>query len=503
MKLQTIPRLELSSALLLAHVYVAVSKSNPSSFEAYFWTDSMIVLYWLASIPSRWQMFVANRVSEVQHLTKKGQWSHVPGIDNPADLISRGATPEQLKNCSLWWSGSSWMLKDKSSWPTTIEVSRSQVDEALLEENVQSDQTVAAVVNIEEFNAIFTRTSSFHTLVNIVAWWIRFKDNTLQADRSKRRIGPLTHADREEAIRRLTLIAQRECFGQEIADLSRREEVKTTSRIVSLNPRLVDGIIRVGGRLENAPISANRKHPIIFDINHPLSLLILRHYHKQLLHAGQQLLIASVREIYWILSIRSLARRVIHDCVTCFRNKPSVQEQLMADLPAIRVTPAPPFLRVGVDYCGPFQVNYPIRKRVMVKYFAAIFVCLVTIAVHIEMVGDLTTMAFISALKRFTGRRGIPEVIMCDNATNFVGARRKLDELQQLFMTEQAQKAIVSTAADKGIEFRFIPPKVTEFRSPLGGCCKIDEAPFKKDNRFEDRNSRRIGDHFGANRSVP
>ncbi|XP_062542149.1 uncharacterized protein LOC134210140 [Armigeres subalbatus] len=72
-------------------------------------------------------------------------------------------------------------------------------------------------------------------------------------------------------------------------------------------------------------------------------------------------------------------------------------------------------------------------------------------------------MAFISTLKRFTGRRGIPEVIMCDNATNFVGARRKLDELQQLFMTEQAQKAIVSTAADKGIEFRFIPPKSPNF----------------------------------------
>ncbi|XP_062534631.1 uncharacterized protein LOC134203797 [Armigeres subalbatus] len=319
------------------------------------------------------------------------------------------------------------MLKDKSSWPTTIEVSRSQVDEALLEENVQSDQTVAAVVNIEEFSAIFTRTSSFHTLVNIVAWWIRFKDNTLQADRSKRRIGPLTHAERERATRSLTLIAQRECFVQDIADLSRREEVKTTSSIVLLNPRLVDGIIRVGDQLENAPISANRKHPIIFDNNHPLSLLIMRHYHKQLPQAtGQQLLIASVRERYWILSIRSLARRVIHDCVTCFRNKPSVQEQLMADLPAIRVTPAPPFLRVGVDYCGPFQVNYPFRKRVMVKYFAAIFVCLVTKAVHIEMVGDLTTMAFISALKRFTGRRGIPEVIMCDNATNFVGARRKL-----------------------------------------------------------------------------
>lgn len=135
----------------------------------------------------------------------------------------------------------------------------------------------------------------------------------------------------------------------------------------------------------------------------------------------------------------------------------------MADLPAERVTPAPPFLRVGVDYCGPFQINYPNRKRITVKHYAAIFVCLVTKAVHIEMVADLTTQGFLAALKRFVARRGKPALIMCDNGTNFVGARRQLDDLAALFRNQQSQHSIAVGAADIGIEFKFIPAKSPNF----------------------------------------
>lgn len=72
------------------------------SAQSYFHTDSMIVRYWLASNPSRYQMFVANRISEVQHLTKNGTWRHVAGTENPADALSRGVSPADLQQNSLW-----------------------------------------------------------------------------------------------------------------------------------------------------------------------------------------------------------------------------------------------------------------------------------------------------------------------------------------------------------------------------------------------------------------
>ncbi|GFX42829.1 integrase catalytic domain-containing protein [Trichonephila clavipes] len=65
-----------------------------------------------------------------------------------------------------------------------------------------------------------------------------------------------------------------------------------------------------------------------------------------------------------------------------------------------------------------------------------------TKAVHIEAVGDLTTDSFIAALRRFSARRGAPRHIYSDNGTNFVGARRKLDEIRKLWLSLPTNEAI-------------------------------------------------------------
>ncbi|XP_062703548.1 uncharacterized protein LOC134286002 [Aedes albopictus] len=455
----TIPRLELSSAVLLAHLYEKTSASLTISTQSYFHTDSMIVRYWLSSQPSRYQMFVANRISEVQHLTRTGTWRHVAGTENPADALSRGIPAAELKQDSLWWYGPSWLREDKDCWPKTQEVLLEDLEKSYLEEG----SVVASVATIPEPSEIFSLRSTLHRSVKLVAYLLRFKHNALRTRDNCRRTGPLTLKEREEALMQLVKLSQWECFARDIAELERHGEVRSTSRIRTLHPQWVEGVLRVGGRLENARISMDRKHPILLDKNHPLTSMIMRHYHYEHLHAGPQLLVASVRERFWSLSARSLARKIIHRCITCFRSKPTSQDQLMADLPAERVTPAPPFLRVGIDYCGPFVVRYPNRTKISVKHYAAIFVCLVTKAVHIEMVSDLTTQGFLAALKRFVARRGKPAMIMCDNGTNFVGARRELDELATLFKNQHSQQSIAGGAADIGIEFKFIPAKSPNF----------------------------------------
>lgn len=174
-------------------------------------------------------------------------------------------------------------------------------------------------------------------------------------------------------------------------------------------------------------------------------------------------MLSCIKERFWPLSGRNLARKVLHECVSCFRAKPRVYEQLMGDLPSERVSPAPAFLRVGIDYCGPFEVRHTKRKSTPTKCYLCLFVCLVVKAVHIEVVADLTTEAFIAALKRFVARRGKPELILCDNATNFVGARRELSELNRLFREEQFRGSVVTEAAKDAIEFKFIPAKSPNF----------------------------------------
>lgn len=135
----------------------------------------------------------------------------------------------------------------------------------------------------------------------------------------------------------------------------------------------------------------------------------------------------------------------------------------MGDLPAERVTPTYPFLSTGVDLCGPFYYRHVGRKSLPIKSYVAIFVCLVTKAVHVEHVADLSTNAFISALKRFVARRGRPAVIECDNAKNFVGASRELAELSKQFASQEHQHIVTSHCSEDGIWFKFIPPRSPNF----------------------------------------
>ena len=120
-----------------------------------------------------------------------------------------------------------------------------------------------------------------------------------------------------------------------------------------------------------------------------------------------------------------------------------------------------PFLIVGVDFCGPVNITYRIRGRPPVKMYIAVYVCFTSKAVHIELVSDLTSDAFVLSFQRFVARRGLPTKVYCDNATNFVGASRALNELHEAFAAQKED--LVRYAAERKVEFSFIPPRAPHF----------------------------------------
>lgn len=127
----------------------------------------------------------------------------------------------------------------------------------------------------------------------------------------------------------------------------------------------------------------------------------------------------------------------------------------MGSLPASRVTPAPPFARTGIDYAGPFSIK--ISRNKTGKTYLCVFVCFVTKAVHLEVVSDLSTVAFLNTLKRFIARRGKPTNLYSDNGTNFVGANNSLKEMYQLI--RDSNTAIHDYLTMQAIEWHFIPPQ--------------------------------------------
>ena len=110
-----------------------------------------------------------------------------------------------------------------------------------------------------------------------------------------------------------------------------------------------------------------------------------------------------------------------HRCLTCYRMKPRLQQQFMAQLPASRIKAARLFTTTGVDYFGPVYIRQGYRRGTT-KAYVAVFVCFCTKAVYSELVSDLSTAKFIQALRRFTARKGKCHDIYSDNGTNFVGA---------------------------------------------------------------------------------
>ncbi|XP_074115121.1 uncharacterized protein LOC141537838 [Cotesia typhae] len=117
----TIPRLELSAAVLLAHLI----KHTQSTLElqdvpVFLWTDSSITLAWVKNNPMKWKEYVGNRVSSIHQTLPNACWRYTSGKLNPADCASRGLNASQLISHHLWWTGPPWLAQSPEHWPISV-----------------------------------------------------------------------------------------------------------------------------------------------------------------------------------------------------------------------------------------------------------------------------------------------------------------------------------------------------------------------------------------------
>lgn len=162
---------------------------------------------------------------------------------------------------------------------------------------------------------------------------------------------------------------------------------------------------------------------------------------------------------YWIISIRSVLHRVLSRCTVCVRLNAKPIQPLMADLPPARVQRCRPFARVGIDFAGPLQMReLGLRKSRIVKMYISVFVCFTVKAVHLEVVTELSTNAFLAAFDRFVARRGLPTDVYTDCGTNFIGANK---QLHALINSSNGKVAIANSRA--ACEWHFNPPGAPHF----------------------------------------
>ncbi|XP_011860314.1 PREDICTED: uncharacterized protein LOC105557631 [Vollenhovia emeryi] len=294
-----------------------------------------------------------------------------------------------------------------------------------------------------------------------------------------RRLGNILVEELKEARDVLVGLIQAEMWEAEIRRLRSKQEVAKESKLVGLKPYLDEhGLIRVGGRLDHSSLTQEIKHPLLLPASHHFTRLVIRDRHEGLFHAGINATLASVREEFWPIHAKSEVKQCLRVCVTCRKANPTPIQPLMGQLPEARVNISRPFSKVGVDYCGPLFVRDRVKRNSkQYKAYVAIFVCMTTKAVHIELVEDMTTEAFIGTLKRFIARRGLPSDIYSDNGRNFVGAER---EIRQLFDDAEFKRRIHETTSKEGISWHFIPARAPHFGGLWEAAVKAMKRHLKR-----------------------
>ncbi|XP_036340244.1 uncharacterized protein LOC118749546 [Rhagoletis pomonella] len=320
LKTTTLPRLELCAAHLAAKLARSVLHSwGDLRYPLYAWTDSTITLAWLQAHPSRWITFVANRVADVQETLPPECWNHVRSELNPADCASRGITPSELLRQQLWWTGPEFLKGPDQFWKQTSPKHHTT------DLGVRS-KVSAHITTSNEHWSILTRFSSYSKLRRIIAYVLRFFVNARASTRlnAAKLFGPPSCKEIAES---------------ELHLISAKRPIPLRSSRLRLQPYLDEkGVLRVGGRLKNAEVTPDVKHPIVLPKNSPLAKLIIREIHEFTLHAGPRIMQTVLQRRYWVIGARSLIRSIYHKCVKCTLLNRNLATQSMGDLPAARTT---------------------------------------------------------------------------------------------------------------------------------------------------------------------
>ncbi|UYV70400.1 hypothetical protein LAZ67_7002911 [Cordylochernes scorpioides] len=379
----TLPRLELMSCLIGSRLTKQVMKIISKSIaipetNIWFWTDSSTALRWIQN-EKPWATFVRNRVNEICSISKKENWHHVSGVNNPADLPSRGSSVKKLIE-HKWWEGPSFLWGEEASW--------NQFDPIFDEEEINKElkKTVNIAVNSTKDNFMdkLERYGDYHRIVRIVAYLLRFKRKTIsdqsrpgQHDKMSKEISVGEFEEAEKVVlRHIQLIS----FG------------KDDKRINKLNAFTDEyGLYRIKSQLYFGEDDYDTRCPIVLPGENQVVKLLIRKEHEMMSHAGIQTTQQLVRRRFWILKCKKTIRRN-------------------------RIGSTPAFGVIGVDLAG------PLTETGGKKIWVVLYTCAVYRAVHLELTKTVSTEGFLDTFRRFVARLGRPSIVYSDNGLNFVDA---------------------------------------------------------------------------------
>ena len=454
MKKQSIPRLELLGAYLLAKLVFSVRsvfERLAFNFDTYYWVDSFTTLCWIRN-NKPWRQYVQHRVNEIRRLSDKEKWRFCPGELNPADTPSRGCAVKELVNNKSWWNGPTFLTEGPSTWPKQPTTCTNELAEGELLKHppavTSSLPCVSEISSVHLENIIdIERYGTKLKLLRVTAMVLRFIK--MLKRRSNVHVVALTGEELHSAEVEWIRSVQTNSFINEQQTLMKNNKACLHQFELQLNS---DKLICCKRRLGNADVPELSKNPILLPARHRFTELLIRERHESIHHQGVRDTLNLIREQYWILKGRETVKRIIRRCVVCkrFEGKPFPTPPV-PDLPSNRVDDSPPFSNTGVDFAGPFHITDESRQNAS-KCYCCLFTCASTRALHLELTRDLSASSFLQAFRRFTARRGLPSKMQSDNAKTFKGSSVSVKKIMQ--STE-----VKNHLANKQVNWDFIVEK--------------------------------------------
>jgi hypothetical protein len=267
--------------------------------RVFFWTDSTIVIQYIRNSGKRFQTFVSNRLQLIHDSSSPSQWFHVPTEVNPADHASRGIQGNGLNDETVkhWFQGPAFLWQPDSEWPSQPAdlLDIGDEDKELKRCKTHASIMTSSTADPGSMDKLLQQFSSWYKLQKCIAWLLRFKNYLLSRVRNSSpgpvERGPITVSEISVATVEIIKLVQQKSFPKEMSVgvkmLSARPDGDGyVSPLLKLCPVLTNGIIRVGGRLSNAPIDSTSKHQMILPHNHHVTEMIIRHCHEKSGHVG-------------------------------------------------------------------------------------------------------------------------------------------------------------------------------------------------------------------------
>ena len=407
----SMPRLELCAAVIGKRIFTFIDKECRYQYsKVIFVVDSEIIHAMIQRESYGFKTYAGVRIGEIQTATCKDAWAWTDTDNNIADWITRPKKPVDLGGDSVWQSGPAWLRFPESDWPIFFSSDVEDLPE------IHKHVVVHSTAKVDKKSLIdISRFSKYSHLLRVTARVLALKKENPSLFSVGKELVPNDISNAETY------------WIREVQSIYSDKDVANKFRRLGAKKRN-DGIIVVGARMESWMKSCYKEDMVLLPYEHKFSKLYVESVHYKT-HCGVAATVCKVRLKFWIIKLYKLAKKIKFECVKCRILAKICEEQIMGQLPDVRLQPAPAWSTISLDILGPFLVRGETNKRSRGKAYGVVLNCMVTRAVHLDVLVDYSTDGFIQAFRRFMSVRGAPLQVYSDPGSQLQGASKELKDM--------------------------------------------------------------------------